>query len=401
MTASSPSHLIRRTDAILVASARPDLDRAAESVLIELSAGEVDWTDLVESALRHQVTPALFRTFSHSAVRPGVPTDLFEAMQQYCDSARERNACLAAEVRRLVVAMVAEHLPAIPFKGAVLAQMLYDDLGQRTAGDIDLHVRASDVPRVRALLESHGYRDLNATSIPMTVVQHRLYQRGQCEYQFIRDADHIIVEPHWAFAQHWLSVSIDYPAMFDRARRATLWNASIAVHAPEDLLLALCIHGGKHEWERLSWIRDIAALLARKGELDIELAVSRARDQHCARLLLLGVHLAHRMLDAPLSASVREAIRRDPAVDALTAHCMHRLFDRARPPVENLWPTHFAWQVHDDVASRVRYLRRLLLEPRRRHIEAIRLPGALAWLYYPLRWTYDYALRPVWLLVRS
>ena len=51
----------------------------------------------------------------------------------------------------------------------------------------------------------------------------------------------------------------------------------IKLPAPEDLLLALCIHGSKHLWERLAWIADIAGLIESQPSLNWNELVNRAR----------------------------------------------------------------------------------------------------------------------------
>jgi hypothetical protein len=227
-----------------------------------------------------------------------------------------------------------------------------------------------------------------------------MYRRYQCEYQFARDRDGVVVEPHWAFAQRILAINLNYEALFERSRRTILLGTPVSVHAPEDLLLVLCVHGGKHQWERLSWIRDVAALLERNADLDVELAMSRARAQGCTRLMLLGLNVAHRLLGAPLLPRILSTIQSNTSVQALTREVTRRLFSREIPPVENLWPNRFTFRLHDRTTSRLRYVACILLLPHREHIEMVAFPASLTWLYYPLRWIHDYVLLPLSILTR-
>jgi len=387
---------------LLLACARPRLDAAANATVAEIITAGVDWTELISLALHHGVAPALFTTFAEPSTHSLVPAEIQTALRHYCDTARERNAYLASELRAILSALEGKEIPALPFKGALLAEMLYGDQGQRQPGDLDFLVRLRDVTRACDVLVSRGYRDRYASSVAMTPIQDGVYRRYQCEYQFIRDRDGAVAEPHWAFAPRMHAVDLDYEAQFSRARKTMFAGAPVSTHAPEDLLLLLCVHGAKHEWERLKWIRDVAAMLERSADLglDIDLAVARAREQGCARLLLLGMEVAHRLLGAPLSPNIHEAIGNDRAVSPLADDVTAQLFMRDRPELNDVWVRGFAFKLHEGAANRARYVARTLLLPRREHIEMVALPAWLAWLYYPLRWGHDYVALPLWILTR-
>ena len=386
---------------LLLACARPRADESSNAVLDALAAGAIDWTELIELALQHGVTPALATAFAEERGLD-VPADIQAALQQYCDAARERNTTLAVELRGILAALTDLGIAALPFKGPLLAELLYGDLGQRAPGDIDFLVRLRDVTRTCDLLSSRGYRDAHRSPVTMTATQHGMYRRYQCEYQFVREVDGSVAEPHWAFAQRMWVMQLDYEGQFVRACRGRLAGAPVLRHAAEDLLLLLCVHGAKHEWERLVWIRDVAALLERRADLglDLDLALARAREQGCARLILVGLNLAHCLLGARLSPSLHQAVRDDREVAALTTQVTARLFLRDRPDRTNRRITRFGFRIHQGAASRGRYVARALLLPRREHIEMVALPPSLVWLYYPLRWGHDYLALPIWNLAR-
>ena len=47
--------------------------------------------------------------------------------------------------------------------------------------------------------------------------------------------------------------------------------------APEDLLRLLVLHGGKHVWERIAWLADVADLLRQHPDLDHAVVAQTAR----------------------------------------------------------------------------------------------------------------------------
>jgi hypothetical protein len=386
---------------LLLLCARPRLSARDEIDLVALLRGDLDWTAVVSLALHHGIAQAVSSAFTRPGVRPSVPPDILSALSQYGDSTRARNEILADELMAILAMLAERGVMALPFKGPVLATLLYGDLTARAPGDLDLLVRLHDVTTTCDVLVSRGYRDL-AAGRALTDVQHRLYRQYQCEYQFIRDRDSIVVEPHWAAAARTRGIDLDYDAQFDRAQTVTFRGMPIRVHAPEDLLLFLCIHGGKHRWARLSWIRDVAALIARSEALGlhVEAAVERARRAGCLRFILLGLEVARQVLGVALPAGLDPRIAADRRLSGLVASVVGRLLEPARADAHEFRVDPFTLRAHDRVVGRVRHVTRTLLMPRREHLALVALPGRLAWLYYPLRWAHDYVAWPLWMLTR-
>lgn len=68
----------------------------------------------------------------------------------------------------------------------------------------------------------------------------------------------------------------------------------------------LSVHGAKHFWERLNWLLDVAELTAGQP-VDWHLTIRIAAKLKSTRLLLLGLYLAHELMDAPLPQIVPRA----------------------------------------------------------------------------------------------
>jgi hypothetical protein len=390
-----------REHRLLLACAGARVDSHAISTIATVIGDGIDWTRAIALALHHGVAPALHTAFAASALVGAVPPEILDALAYYCRTTRERNTRLASELATILSSLAVEDISALPFKGVALAQTVYGDLAHRPVGDLDILVRPRDMTRVCALLVERGYRDTAGPAL-RTPVQHAMYRRYQCEYQFVHDANGFVVEPHWALVQQVHAIDLDYEGQFARAQRTTLAGSPVLVHSPEDLLLVLCVHGAKHEWERLGWIRDVAMLLERGADLglDLDAALALARQQYCARMLFVGVELAHRLLNAPLPESLQRASRRDAAVSPLVDRVRHRLSAAGLARDNNTRVTRFSFDMHERVRNKLQYVSRTLLLPRREHIEMIALPATLAWAYYPLRWAHDYVALPLWIVTR-
>lgn len=385
--------------ALLLAAAGDPRDRRTRAAVEDALAAAPDWTRVVQLALAHGMTPALGSAID-TAGPTLVPEDIRAALRQHCDSLRERSVWLIRELYALLDALDSRSVGVVSFKGPLMAEALFGDAGQRPPGDIDLLLHGRDVTAACDLLRELGFTDtaLAPGAPPLPPERDAIYRRYQCEYQFARTGDGLIVEPHWDLAQRVLAIDVGYESMLARARVSAPHGRPVRQLAPEDLLLALCVHGAKHHWERLSWVRDVAALAARQ-DLDLVRAIDAATAVRCRRIVLVGLALAECCAPVTLPPAVQRLVAADATTVALTRHLYASFFDPDRvPPDERIDRVRF--RLLDRRRDRARYVARSWLYPRRRHLEMVNLPASLAWAYYPLTWAHEYAALPVWRVVK-
>jgi hypothetical protein len=374
-------------------ASRESIDRAL--------AVPLDWTRVVTLTLAHRMAPALLAAIEPSAPAL-VPDDVLRALRLHCQRLHDQSGVLVRELFDVLDALEERSVAAIPFKGPLLGELLFGDAGARTPGDLDLLVRHGDVTAVRETLEARGYVDADQQpdKPPLSDVQRRMYERYQCEYLFVRADDEMAIEPHWDLSQRPLALDVDYVGMLDRAGPVLLGGRIVSSLAPADLLIALCVHGAKHQWERLAWIRDVAGVLAKWPDLELEAVIERARRQGYARLLLLSLAVVRECAGVSLPGAVRQAIAADPTIAVLRRGIVASLLldHRTEPRNDRVDP--FRLQLRERWSDRLRYTWRTRLTPRRSHLEMVALPRRLRWLYYPLKWGTDFAITPAWSLVK-
>lgn len=360
-----------------------------------------DWTSVVELALRHGVSPFLAR-WALGRHGDRIPADLRNAFAQHLDDNAARNESLAKALVHMLGAMRDAGIAALAFKGQSLGALAYGDFRARRAGDIDLLLRPRDREAAFAVLESLGYRETTEREIgrPMTPTEWAVCRAYQCEYACFNEAEGILVEPHWDFAPRTLSVPRLDESSWDRAVTVTVGGHAVRTLAPADLLTALCVHGSKHEWVRLQWIADIAALVGRHPELDLASILSTGRRRGIERLLLLGLGLAHDLLGAPLDETARHRLALDPTARSLIADVRSGL--TSGPPVEIsvFQPTGFRWRMRERWRDRIAYWVRTVATPREQHVRLapwLPLPPAG---FVPVKLMHDYIALPLWRLAR-
>src|SRR5258706_1485535 len=296
LTRSAPPG--REREAWLVtACAAGHLDRVAQ--LVELP---MDWDTVAKLAARHGLDPLV----AHGVLAQRtdtIPRAVIAQMRKELQGCAARGLSRAGELLRITAALEHAGIPAIPYKGPALAQILYRNLGLRDSIDLDILVRKEQVPQARDVLFSLGYalpRKISAETFAATL-------RSNCELGLVHPAGHL-VELQWAFTPAYFPFPIDFDALFERRQAVAIGGGMGYTLGTEDLLAALCIHGTKHQWARLSWIADVARLLEISPDLDWDVVRCNART---GRVIGLGIALAEELYHGAASS------QGDPAIAAL------------------------------------------------------------------------------------
>jgi hypothetical protein len=267
----------------------------------------------------HKVVPLLHRHLQvHAPDR--ITEEVAVQLEREYHTNASHNLFLTLELLRLLKLLGEHGIPAVPFKGPVLAAAVYGETSLRMAGDLDILLERQNVLRARDLLLSLGYWHTYSEAREVKQL------RNGHQYSFLRDDGRVRVEVQWGVTRSDLSSSLDEHGLWTRLQSVSLGGTPVPSLAPEDLLLLLCVHGTKHCWLRLSWICDVAELLRVYPALDWQWVLERTARHGASRMLCLGLLLAHDLLDAPLPEALAERVRRDRRAGSLAAQVRWLLF---------------------------------------------------------------------------
>jgi len=166
--------------------------------------------------------------------------------------------------------------------------------------------------------------------------------------------------------------------------RVRIGGREIVVFSAEDLLVMMCVHGGKHFWERLSWIVDIARLIQAR-EVDWHLLLAIAEKLESVRALLLGLDLAHEVAGAALPEPILDRTRNDANVRWLARSVLEQYEGISDPSAGIFRRAAFRLRSCDKFGRGLRQLIRLSLSPTESDRAAIHLPAFLSPLYVVVR----------------
>ena len=366
---------------LLLCCATTVLDSARAGRVRQLAQTAPDWERLSQLALRHRTMPLLYRHLKETCFDL-VPTTVIERLHDHFYRNTVRNHALNEELCRILQLLAGHNIPAIPYKGPALAIAAYGDLSARQFNDLDLMIHPHDMPRVAALLTDHGYEQ----QWQFTPVQEAAYLRSDCEQLFARARDSIFFDVHWAVVRNYFPLRLDYDRLWQSLQTVRLGcGVEARTFAPEDLLIILCVHAGKDLWERLIWIADVAELIRAHPSLDWTRVVKEASAYGARRMLLLGLFLAHNLLDTKLPEEILRQAEAEPIIKTLAGKIRARLGESDPLSHSSLAEFLFHFKLHERLREKFSFSLRFATTTNPADWAFVRLPDPFFFLYSLVR----------------
>jgi hypothetical protein len=380
---------------LLVYSARAEPDSECAGRIRELLKGSLDWDAVLQLAARHRVTPLVYRQLSRIAPEVLQQREL-SALVFRTRSIAGRNLQLTKELIRLLDVLGANHIPAIPIKGPLLAIGAFGSLAWREFEDLDILVRPRDIHRAMNIMISLGFEPERE----LTRAQEVEFLRSEHAFQYGRDGGQLVVELHWRLQDRYLSFPFDEHELWRTATAGNLFGKPVRCLSAENLLLFLCMHGAKHYWERLEWIACLPAIIRAEHGIDWTAVREQARRMRALRILQLGILLAHDLdpspyTEAPLKLLLVEPIAKELATQVWKGLGANELAGSRR----ELYRSHFYMTTRERLSDRLRavwFASVRIPHPNSSLWESLPLPAWLLFLYYfvkPMRLLRKYGLQ--------
>jgi hypothetical protein len=369
--------------ALLLATARTQVDAASEGRIRALLQQPVNWPILLKAAAWHGAQPLLYRN---------LPTDMPDAVPAAVlgelKTTQRRNALssleLTRELLRVVGAFGSRDVRILPLKGPALAEMAYGDLALRRFIDLDLMVARRDLTAAYEILAALGYAMIDECQ------RHRsAYLHTHHHYAFRHRQNRVEIELHWRLVTRQHTCGLTFGRLWQNSQVLPLAGQPMRQPSVEDTLLLVCLHGSMHGWRELKQVCDVAELLRRQTEIPWPALVQRARSLGLLRMLLLGLTLARDLLDAAVPSQLLDAISADPDVAWLASYVTPDLLSLRAAP-EPAFESRSFFRYH----ARLRERRRDRLdESLRRIFVPVKEEWAAAGIPEQL-WPLQYVMRP-------
>ncbi len=365
---------------LLVSCARTRMVPETAGQIRETTAGPLDWDFVLSEATENSVGPLLDLNL-RAVVPEYVPAGVSERLKVTCRANTVRCLFLAAELHKILELFRAAGIVAIPYKGPVLAEQAYGNLTLRDFDDLDIVVPQRDLTKAHEVMLGLGYQG----RFPWILSQDSRTALVPGEYNYRDEKRRAVVELHTELTLRHFPVAPDIDQFAQRLVKVMVAGQEVPTFAPEDLLSALCVHGSKDFWERISWIADVAELIQRHADLDWDAAFRTAESLRVERMVHLGLALADDLLQAPMPAEIRKRVREDGEAVSVAREVEQRTLSRDLPGASTGGRLRFRRRMVQGMLAGWRYSLRLAMVPAEEDWEMVQLPGPLAPLYLVLR----------------
>ena len=343
----------------------------------ELVAAGLDWTKVSALASYHSVQPLLYTRLAE--LSPGmVPEHVLAQLAAEFRRNAARNLYLTGELIRILKVFADEGIPALPFKGPLLAQQAYGNLGLRVFLDLDLLIHPDDARRVFGLLAARGYQP----NPRLRWVKPESWTRWSTEV--VLQNGETCLDLHWGLMRGHYPIQLDSKTIWRSAVTTELGGFHVRSIRPEVLLLLLAVHGGKHCWGHLCLIADIAWLLDACPTVDWPAVIMAADQSGCRRPLLLALAILKDVHQKTLPANIEELVMKDREVQLLRTRAWNRLTDDPLPAPDTR-EFSFAAGLSEHRTRTIRHFFGLMLDPTEAEWEVLQLPASMFPLYVPFR----------------
>jgi hypothetical protein len=369
---------------LLVCCARTKMPAAVAERLREITAQRLDWDYVLDEAAAHSLGPLLDRHLRAMASSDGsnsIPSSALERLKVTSRANTVRCLFLTAELHKILDVFRSEGLVTIPYKGPVLAEQAYGDLTLRDFDDLDIILPQRDLAKANEVLQGLGYK----ARFPWIVSSGAPPSLAPGEYNYRNDERRAMVELHTELTLRHFPVVPNLDELAKHLAAVTVGGREVRTFAPEDLLPALCIHGSKDFWARLSWIADISELVQRYPVFDWDRALRTTEIFRAGRMLHLGLALASNTLGAPLPEEIRKRVLGDVETTSLAQDIEEHLLSRDENEYSAGQRFQFRRRMVRGWMAGWRYSVRLAVMPVEEDWETVRLPAWLAPLYIALR----------------
>jgi hypothetical protein len=315
---------------LLLCCARTQPSSEISQQIQNLVQQTLDWPYLIQTAARHSVLPLLYQNLK-TLCPEAVPKPVLSELRNFFHTNAARNLFLTQELIKILKLFQDNDIPAIPFKGPVLAAAIYGNLALRQFGDLDIWVDSKDFLTAIDLLTAQGYQT-SKTSLIQTGLRrlalYKLYiEYNAHEYPLNSIDNRVHIDIHKSItSKSFFLFQLDFEYLWKRLEPISLFGTEVPNLHPEDLLLILCVHGSKHGWERLGWICDVAEFVLVYQQMEWKLLIEQAKTLGCERMLLMGLLLAQQLLGIDLPEPIHQSIEANPTSKLLAMQVRQGLF---------------------------------------------------------------------------
>lgn len=271
-----------------------------------LSLKNINWPVLIQYAKFHRVRSLVHQGIMHWSQKDDVPEDILGQLKNVHRQRSYTNLDHAKEMIQLIRLLTEKGVEVIPYKGVILGQEAYGNIGLRDMSDIDLLMNLSDFGVIRDVLLNRDY--LPSKHVPEEFEANFFQQNFEYNFDLYEGEQRKYhVEPHWKIGFKRWQTDLDLGDIIPLTQKRSFFGTPVNMLTPEGLLITTCLHhGGEDRWNSLKYLCDVAAILFKfEKEIDWTLLLDECKKFKVTNIVLLGIGAARNTFEVPIPKSIK------------------------------------------------------------------------------------------------
>ena len=365
---------------LVLACARASICAASVGEIGQAVEQRVDFLKAINLASCHRLAPCVIQQLQQH-VAAALPESVVVEFRRWLRAHTLRSMQLATQLFQILDRLKRQGIRALAFKGPVLAQQLYDQPFRREFVDLDIMVPTEAVGQVMALLGDDGFE----AQFGLTSGQLMRFQKNWCQMGLYNRARNILVEIHWRLFPPDYSFSPAAETAWEATGQVFIAQRSITTLSTENQLLFACLHQAKHNWSRLGWVMDLAALVKQSPHMNWKEVQRRAGRFGTARMIRVSLQLIQNLFGVPLPSAIAEWASPDKQSESIARRVERRLLSDDANAAERIATDPLFRAAMESKRDRAVYWFHLIFRPTPLEWALLPLPDSLYPLYYPIR----------------
>lgn len=273
---------------------------------------DLNWAFLLDSAKQERIASLLYRVFSQSQKTISlVPKSFFKHIENVYLWAKRDNMLSFKMMKEIISAFKQNNIEVIVFKGPILAELIYNDLGLRPMRDWDILIKPEDFTKADRLLENKfGYLKRFRLDPPGSIKTSPyrnsiLYNNPSSYPKHVHLYWHLInLLPY----NNGIMTKFKMERLWHNSAIVNLGNLEVRTLSIEDHLIYLCLHALNHGYRPLLLHCDINEVII-KNDIDWGNLVEEAFEFGLSKQVYYGLYLASEILKTDIPSKVLIRLR--------------------------------------------------------------------------------------------
>jgi hypothetical protein len=289
---------------ILIACAKAALPQAPVSLVRHLGNGISDWDTVLALSIKHGISLLLYANLKRVCPEL-IPVGVMNRLKRIYRNTTAKNLSYESTLLQILKLFEDNGISAVPFKGPLLAEQIYDDIGLRQFDDLDILIKKNDALRARNILIGNGYH----SNITLDPTIEKKYLESENFFSFYNHNGWPDIDLHWEMTGRYLLKPVYLDPLEKELKSVDLMGQTVPCLPDALMLVYLCVHGTSHCWSRLEWIVCFTEML-RQNISELPKALTISENMGCKRMLFLGLYLSHDIFNFPIPEELRTEIMR-------------------------------------------------------------------------------------------